>query len=243
MTQLREIHWPEGPEQGDIHSEGGRTWEYTLMPPGSSVLGVWRDVGCQSIVALPGWDLDSIKDWLGIEVPDFDDQIAAAMQITMAFVERYCNRLFEYRENHVELQLPVKGNGWQLHLWPVVGDMYIDDAKNEYMVDNERGIVWFPNYNYTNFHTLQYSGGYKSDEWPADLLYVLYNAVKVHWEMTSSGGSASSQDISRITIPDVGTITYANNGSSNSSIGLGADFGPISQADQILLDLYRLHEC
>ena len=244
MTQLREIHWPEGPEQGDIHSEGGRTWEYTLLPPGSSVPGVWRDVGCQDVEANgPGWDLESIKDLLGIEVPDHDDQVLAAMKIVMGFLERYCNRLFEWRDNHQELQVPVKGKGWQLHLWPVSGDLYIGETKNEYLVDNERGIVWFPNYNYTNFHMLQYSGGYKSDEWPADLLYVLYNAIKVQWELTSSGGSASSQDISRITIPDVGTITYANNSGSSSSIGLGADFGPISQADQILLDLYRLHEC
>ena len=241
MKQLREIHWPEGPQQGDIHSEGGRTWEYTLLPPGSSVLGVWRDVGCQSIVALPGWDLESIKEWLGIDGPDFDDQIAAAMQITMAFVERYCNRLFEYRENHVELQLPVKGNGWQLHLWPVVGDLYIDNTKNEYLVDNERGVIWFPNYRSTNFHLLQYSGGYKADEWPADLYQVLLNGIKNQWEITI--GNGGGDDISRITIPDVGTLTYASGTSSSGSIGGGGDFGPLGPSDLMVLDLYRLWEC
>lgn len=244
MTQLREIHWPDEPQQGDIHSEGGRTWEYTLMPGGSSVNGVWRDVGCKEVTGSgPGWDLESIKDLLGIEGEDFDDQIAAAMKVTMAFIERYCNRLFEWRDNHTELQLPVKGNGWQLRLWPVSGDIYVDDTKTDFLMDNERGVIWFPSYNYENFRTLQYSGGYKSDEWPADLLQVLYNAIKNQWEITINNGSVSSQDVSRITIPDVGTITYANNSSSAGEIGMGADFGPVSQVDQILLSLYRLHEC
>ena len=205
MPQLREIHWPEGPQQGDLHSEGGRTWEYVLLPPNSSVEGVWRDVGCQEITTGPGWDLDSIKDWLEINVPDYDDQIQAAMKVTMAFVERYCNRLFEWRDNHQELKLPQKGNGWQLHLWPVSGSMYIDGVKNEYLLDNERGVVWFPNYQHKNFHQLQYSGGYKADEFPADLLQVLLNSIKNQWQISTGGETADK--VSRITIPDVGTIS------------------------------------
>jgi hypothetical protein len=241
MAQLREIHWPEGPEQGDLHSEGGRTWEYVTLPPGSSVHGVWRDVGCQDISTGPGWDLDSIKDWLEINVPDYDDQIIAAMKVTMAFVERYCNRLFEWRDNHQELKLPQKGNGWQLHLWPVSGSVYIDSVKNEYLVDNERGVIWFPNYQHKNFHQLQYSGGYKADEWPADLLQVLMNAIKNQWQISTGGETADK--VSRITIPDVGTISYNAGTSWSTDIGLGTNFGPISQQDQIVLNLYRLWEC
>lgn len=240
--KLREIHWPDSPQQGDIHSEGGRTWEYVVMPPGSSVNGVWRDVGCRELVTDgPGWTVDDIKDWLGIIGDDLNDQIGVAMKVTVAYVERYCNRLFEYRENHTELQLPVKGNGWQLHLWPVKGDVYVDGEKTNYLMDNERGVIWFPNYRKTNFRELFYSGGYLPDEWPYALYQVLLNAVKNQWEISHGGGVGD--EVSRITIPDVGTLTYASGSSASTNIGVGTDFGPISQRDQVVLDLYRLWEC
>lgn len=240
--KLREIHWPDSPQQGDIHTEGGRTWEYVLIPASDKVDGVWRDVGCKEIIAEgPTWDLDSIKDWLGITDPDLDGNVIAAMKVTMAFIERYCNRLFEYRQNHQELQLPVKGNGWQLHLWPVKGDVYVDGVKSEYLLDNERGIIWFPNYRHTNFNRLVYSGGYLPDEWPEDLLMVLYAAVKAQWQIMLGGETADK--VSRITVPDVGTISYNAGTSWSTDIGVGTNFGPLTQSDQVVLNLYRLWEC
>ena len=255
MNQSRIIHWPEGPQQGDIHTEGGRTWEYTEMPPGSTVPGVWRDVGCKEVLADgPGWTLDDLKEWLGIEGNDQDQRVSNAMKICMAYLERYTNRLWEYRENHRERLYLSKGNGWQIHLWPIKGDVYLassaptnnGNAMHQHMdfqIDNQTGVLWWPGYSVQTPAEAVYSGGYLPDEWPADVLMVLYNMMKNQWVISSGGGSLLAQDISRITIPDVGTITYANGGSSSANIGMGADFGPLSQADQILLDLYRLHEC
>jgi hypothetical protein len=243
MTLLREIHWPNEPQQGDIHTEGGRTWEYTEMPPGSTVPGVWRDVGCKEVTTGPGWTLDDLKEWLGIEGIDQDGAVINAMKICMAYLERYTNRLWEYRENHHERLYLSKGNGWQIHLWPIKGDVYINQAHVDFQIDNQTGILWWPGYSVQPPAEAVYSGGYLPDEWPADVLMVLYNMMKNQWEISGGGGSSLGQDISRITIPDVGTITYANGGSSSANIGMGADFGPLSQADQILLDLYRLHEC
>ncbi len=242
MSQLREINWPDGPQQGDIHTEGGRTWEYVLMPPDSSVEGVWRDVGCKDIVVDgPSWTLDYIKDWLGIEGNDQDDQILSAMKVTMAFVERYCNRLFEYRENHLELKLPKVRKGFQLHLWPVSGKVQANGVYAEYTVDDWAGILWFKERKHDDFTELRYNGGYMPDEWPADLLSVLLNSVKNQWAIYF--GPANSTSISRVTIPDVGTISYDTKADSNTNIGLGASFGPVSQSDQMVLDFYRLHEC
>ena len=244
MNQSRIIHWPEGPKQGDIHTEGGRTWEYVLMPDGASVEGVWRDVGCKEVLSDgPGWDLDSIKDWLGIEGTEDDEAILRAMKVTMAYLERYTNRLWEYRENHRERLYLSKGNGWQIHLWPIKGKVAINQAYVDFQVDNQTGILWWPGYSVHQPAEAVYSGGYMPHEWPADVLQVLYNAIKRQWEISLGSGASGSGDISRITIPDVGTITYGNSISGNSNIGIGTDFGPISQADQILLDLYRLHEC
>lgn len=243
MNQSRIIHWPEGPQQGDIHTEGGRTWEYVLMPPGASVEGVWRSADGKATSSGPGWTLEDLKEWLGIEGSDQDDDVIRAMQVTMAYVERYCNRLFEYRENHQERLYLSKGNGWQVHLWPIKGEVYINQNHVDFQIDNQTGILWWPGYAVSPPVQAVYSGGYKPGEWPVDLLQVLYNAIKNQWWIQGGNGSAQGRDISRITIPDVGTITYGGGGSNGSNIGMGADFGPISQADQILLDLYRLHEC
>ena len=246
MSNTRIIHFPDGsngteaPQQGDIHTEYGRTWKYYEMPQEAGVPGVWRAADCSYVEGGPGWTLEVIKEWLGIIGDDLDDQVIAAMRITMAFIERYTNRLWEYRENHHELQLPEKGNGWQLHLWPVKGDVYIDGVANEYLFDNERGVIWFPNYKYTNFKELVYSGGYLPHEWPAAIYQILLNSIKNQWEI--SIGNGGGEDISRITIPDVGTLTYASGSSSSGSIG-GSSFGPISSSDLMVLDLYRLWEC
>lgn len=247
MNSQRIIHFPDGsngteaPQDGDIHSEYGRQWRYFEMPNEAGVPGVWRAADCTYVSGGPGWDLDSIKDWLEIIGDDLDDHIIAAMRITMSFVERYCNRLFEYREHHHELELPIKGNGWQLHLWPVKGSVYINGEEQQYLIDNRSGIVWFPNYRHTNFRELVYSGGYMPDEWPADLLMVLMNSIKHQWQIQTGGEAADK--VSRITIPDVGTISYNAGTSWSTDIGLGTTFGPISQQDQIVLNLYRLWEC
>lgn len=243
MIQVREIHWPEGPQPGDFHSEGGRTWEYVSMPPGSSVPGVWRDVGCKEATTGPGWTLDDIKNWLGIEGPEQDGQIQIAMKVIVSYVERYCNRLFEWRDNHRERVYKQISSGWQVHLWPISGEVYLTGDPVSFEVDNQTGILWFENesINHRMPEVLQFNGGYKPDEWPADLLLVMYNSIKNYWEASMGGGDTS--DISKITVPDVGTITYATGSFNNAGIGLGADFGPVQAKDQIVLDFYRLHEC
>lgn len=243
MSQLREIHWPEGPQSGDIHSEGGRTWEYTLLPPGSSVPGVWRDVGCKEVTSGPGWTLDDLKDWLGVETPDYDDQIIAAMKISIAFIERYCNRLFEYRLNHRERVYRQRSSGWQVHLWPIEGDVNVAGEEHTFEIDNQTGILWFENENVNHKmpNTLQYNGGYKPDEWPADLLMVLYNSVKNYWDVNIEG--TGGNNVTKVTVPDVGTLTYGTSSNNSVNIGMGATFGPVNQSDQQLLDFYRLYEC
>lgn len=187
------------------------------------------------------WTIGAIKEWLGIEGSDHDSEIIASMATAMAYVERYCNRYFDYRTDHVELKLPQMGDGWQLHLWPVSGPVYVDDVETEYLIDNERGVVWFPSYSRKSFAQLRYTGGYAVDEWPLDLYQVLLNAVKNQWQI-STGGETPDK-VSRITIPDVGTISYNAGTSWSTDIGMGTNFGPISQQDQLVLNLYRLYEC
>jgi len=218
------------------------------------------------------WTLDDIKDHLGeggSTDPNIDIKVEAAMKQTMAFVERYCNRLFEYREGYTEYVRHVRGEGVQLHLWPFAGDILAIDqdrvviaewpylshpiadpisggnisySKAGHWADSQTGIVWWPGYTRKEPLFFEYNGGYTEDEWPADLLMVLMNTVGNAWEAAAGGSTVEAGAISKMTVPDVGTIHYNVGGGDSNAGGSGA-LGPISGADSMILDLYRLHEC
>ena len=218
------------------------------------------------------WTLEDIKDHLGeggSTDPDIDIKVEAAMKQAMAFVERYCNRLFEYRADYNEYVRHVKGEGVQLHLWPFKGDITAIDQEGNviadwpylahpiadpisgkavkmysggHWADSQTGIVWWSSYTRKMPLFFQYEGGYMPDEYPADLLMVLMNTVGNSWSMAAGGSTVEAGAISKMTVPDVGTIHY-NTGGSDSGSGGGGALGPISGADSMILDLYRLHEC
>ncbi len=216
------------------------------------------------------WTLEDIKDHLGITDPNQDAEVEAAMRVTMAFVEKYCNRLFEYREGYTEYVRHVRGEGVQLHLWPFASDILAIDqdrvviAEWPYMshpiadpisggniaysqaghwADSQTGIVWWPGYRIKQPLFFEYNGGYTEDEWPADLYYVLLNTVKNAFGLQAGGSTLEAGAISKMTVPDVGTITYATGDTGSGSVGGGGALGPIAGADTMILDLYRLNEC
>jgi len=192
------------------------------------------------------WTVEDIRKHLGLEDstdPNIDAKIEQAMSMTLSAIERYCNRLFGNRDNHTETLYKTKGNGWQLHLWPVTSDIEIDGAVcNEVTIDNQTGVAWFDHYSYTKLLKVTYSGGYTSCNFPPDLLAVMMGSISGAYQLIS-GGQYTESAISKITIPDVGTITYDN--STNSNIGFGGTFigGVIPIHWQSTLDFYRLHEC
>lgn len=216
------------------------------------------------------WNLEDIKDHLGVTDPDQDAQVEAAMRVAMAFVEKYCNRYFEYRENYVEYVRHVRGEGVQLHLWPFAGDIlaidkdriviaewpYMSDpiadpisgggisyGQAKHWADSQTGIVWWPGYRTKDPLLFEYNGGYTENTWPADLYYVLLNTVKNAYGLQAGGSTLEAGAISKMTVPDVGTITYASGDSGGAGVGGGGSVGPISGADTMILDLYRLNEC
>ena len=215
------------------------------------------------------WTLEDVKDHLGITDPNQDAEVEAAMRVSMAFVERYCNRLFEYRADYSEYVRHVRGEGVQMHLWPFKGDITAKSQSGEiiatwpYMshpladpiaggtvypeqghwADSQTGIVWWKSYRTAQPLFFRYEGGYAPDEWPADLYYVLMNTVKNAFGLQAGGSTLEAGAISKMTVPDVGTITYASGDTGGGSVGGGGSLGPIAGADTMILDLYRLNEC
>ena len=189
------------------------------------------------------WTVDSVKDHLGIEdAPDVDKKIEAAMSVTVAAIERYCNRKFEHRQDFKELAYRANGNGWQVHLWPITSKVYVEGDPVDFTIDNEAGVIWFEQYKHTETVELQFSGGYQECDWPADLYTVLLGSIKNAWDMVS-GEVVNTSAISRVTIPDVGTVSFDN--SSSGSINHGGILigGIVPSSWQSTLDFYRLHEC
>lgn len=254
MRLARQIHFPLAPSENDIHSEYGRKWQWVLAPEGSDVAGMWRALGDADGNIDPNqdgtvnvcWTVADVKHYLGIEDDDpaIDANVANAMGLVQASIEQYCNRLLAYRENHTEMLYKGAGDGWQLHLWPVTDGISVAGIPcKEVEVDNKTGIAWFDHYSYTKRITATYSGGYKPCEWPRELMMVLLGSIGTVYQMMLDGGITNDSAISKITIPDVGTITYDNQ--TNSEIGSGGSFinGVIPMHWKSTLDFYRLHEC
>lgn len=193
------------------------------------------------------WTVEDIKNHLGLSDsadPDIDSKIEQAMAITVSTIERYCNRLFAYRTDHAETVYKQNGNGWQLHLWPVkdnrisVNGEPVDNPR----VDNQTGVAWFDSYRHTDMCDVLYTGGYDYCDWPPDLLAVLYGSISNGYDLTV-GEITHASSISKVTIPDVGTVTYDNSTSGSINHG-GILIGGIVPTNwQSTLDFYRLHEC
>ena len=127
-------------------------------------------------------------------------------------------------------------------MWPVEGNQISIDGKpvSSPKVDNQTGVAWFGGYEHVEMCDVTYTGGYEPCDFPPDLLAVLVGSITHAFEITSGGASASDSPISKVTIPDVGTVTYDVK-SSNSLISYIG--GIIPAYYQSVLDLYRLHEC
>jgi len=190
------------------------------------------------------WTVEDIRKLLEIDASVPDELIQQAMEITVSTMERYCNRKFGYRHDYVETVYKQNGDGWQFHLWPIKNNkIWIDqEPVHNVKVDNQTGVVWFDNYRHTEMVDVLYTGGYEDCDWPADLLAVLMGSVKNAWDMVKGEVSHTSA-ISKVTIPDVGTITYSNSSATSIAHGGVLIGGLIPSQWQSVLDFYRLHEC
>ena len=210
---------------------------------------MWRASGAEDIDD-PGfigfcWTVEDVKKYLGIEDDDpaTDAKIKGAMITVQTAIERYCNRFFGFEARHREHVYKTRGEGWQVHRWPIKSAVSVNgEIRTDHYVDNQTGILFFKGYSYKAPADLEFSAGYDSCEWPPDLMAVMLGSIGAVYQTLQDGGITDSA-ISKITIPDVGTITYDN--STNGEIGSGGGFinGVIPVHWQSTLDFYRLHEC
>lgn len=180
--------------------------------------------------------------------PDYAEKLEAAekaLTFTLSIVERYLDRKLEYLAAEVESFGPGPRKRLLLRRYPLEAVAEIMIAAQVvpvdcYAADDEAGVVYL--YGWAGWPLkVTYAGGYKDDEWPPELLMVLMELAAAAYPGMLEAGvpvlGSIEPPVKRVSVPDVGTIEYADAGPSSSIDVLG--FGIIPQAYGAVLDRFR----
>ncbi len=214
------------------------------------------------------FDLDTGRAKVGLAVTDNtqDLLITMGMNAALAIAENYCDRYFLWKKDTVTFISP-PGPRLQLKRYPITYVEYVggldgstDSAisSDAYRTHHIHGYLTFGHHHHYSHPTLfpwhygrdikvKWEGGYKLDELPADLEIALWGIFTVVWQTlnpnASSGTVVSPGAISSISIPDVGTVSFAQGGNGASATVSGSaafsQYGPFFH----LLDGYRDLPC
>ena len=179
-----------------------------------------------------------------------DAILQVALDTALALAQVYCNRWFMYASEVATFHYPYS-QSLQLNRYPLeqvvsitpVGQVAI--GTDQYQVILGAGQIKSLGWLSAKQIDVTYAGGYKV--LPADLELALWMMFDEIWSGMPGGGGGGSavpsgQVIQSITIPDVGTVRYADGGSSSSS-GSGGGGGLIPINATAILNLYRLETC
>jgi hypothetical protein len=150
--------------------------------------------------------------------------------------------------DEVEQVVPFSGNAIRVMRYPITSVASITGdtggAVTGFHVSRDSGVIFMNRGHAVAEATVTYKGGYAV--LPADLELALWEIFGFIWNATpGAGGSLGSSGgdlgkISRITINDVGSLTYSDGGSGSSGSGSvrGAG-GFISDNAATILNLYK----
>jgi len=201
--------------------------------------------------------LDEIKDMLGIPPGDtsLDDEITDAMAATIAIVERYLGRGVVYA-NELQAFEPVDSRNPRLLLYrfPVteVRTVTVDaQLVTGWRLFPASGILEWGmgcGHYYPHGHcgpepiiSVDYSGGYQDDAWPADLMDAIMRAFFARWRATGDTGNTADMStqgpITQIAV-DGSSVMYGTPGVNAAEFG-GQPFPPELQGVVAILEPYR----
>jgi hypothetical protein len=189
------------------------------------------------------FDLATANTRLGITGQDA--QLQAALNISLAMAERYCDRKFMYAAETVKFY-HFAGRTMFLPRYPIEQVFSTTGLPSETKVHNRLGTVEFHGEQFIEDASISYAGGYKV--LPEDLelaLWMIFDQVWPSLNATGGGSSlaAGSGAITSISVPDVGTLRFDTGGQSNSAGGGLSAVGLIPASSINLLDYYRRRTC
>jgi hypothetical protein len=169
------------------------------------------------------------------------------LDAAMALAETYCDRKF-MEADEVEQVVPFAGNAIRVIRYPItsvasiVGDT--GGAVTGFHVSRDSGVIFMNRGHSAAELTVSYKGGYAV--LPDVLLLALWALFDSIWAATPGAGAAvgaggsGSGDIERITIPDVGSISYRAAGSGGGSSGsVHGAVGFMNDMAAAILNMYR----
>ena len=203
------------------------------------------------------FDLKSARVRVGLDAEDTskDTQLVGAINASLAVAENYCDRYFVWVKDEAASFYYQASKKYSLKRYPIEEVTEIMDSDGnfpEYKVHHLLGRIELKSYNRAEELRIVYTAGYRV--FPADLelaLWGIFDATfssidkAMSGEGISDGSAAGYGDISSISIPDVGTVSFASTASSittsavASKNALWGRFGPFF----MLLDNYKDHSC
>lgn len=198
------------------------------------------------------FDLATAKAKLSITDNTQDVVLQASLDAALNLAEKYCDRLFMYATQRATFY-HVDSERLQLRRFPVDQEIKFEPKGAKHHVHKIQGILILDSDRVHDEVHFDYSGGYKV--LPPDLELALWQIFNSIWQLNTSGGAGggstpvASGAISRITLQDVGSISYNTGGSSGSgAAGNGASRiaesgSPVPFTALSILDLYRLESC
>ena len=186
---------------------------------------------------------------VALDDPEYAEKLEAAeksLVFVLSITERYLDRKLEYLAAEVETFGPAPRKRLLLRRYPIeaVAEILLgatpiplDSYASGY--DGEAGVLYLSGWAGWPVQ-VTYAGGYKDDEWPPELLMVeMELAASAYPGMLTAGVpvfAGLEPPVKRVSVPDVGTIEYADNGGSGSIDRVG--FGAMPQLIAVL-DRFR----
>jgi hypothetical protein len=189
------------------------------------------------------FDLETARVRVGLSSSDTsqDEMLKVAMNAALGEAQRYCNRTFFFAHETVEF-IHFNTITAQLSRYPLQRIFSIKSEgvpidSSQYHVHHNDGRIVFDRYHVAHSLTVEYEGGYK--QLPGELEVALWMLFDTMWaSLDSSAAKSDVGAIKTISVPDVGSITYATSSASAST-----DSEAMSPLTRSILDLFRLLVC
>lgn len=173
------------------------------------------------------------------QTPANDALQTTALNVAIAVVENYLDRKFMYGSS-AESFYYTHFRNYYLERYPIESISYVSPS-GKFKIHHSLGKVEYPNFVCKDEVRFEYTGGYRV--LPADLEEGIWRVFDdTLGGMGIGGGSASSSDISSVTIPDVGTVRYDTSSSSAGGDGATGN-GAIDLTTAALIDSYKRIFC
>jgi hypothetical protein len=192
------------------------------------------------------YDIETARVRIGLEPTDIskDAELTAAMEASLGFAEKYCDRFFMFKEDTAEF-IHFTDSDVQLHRYPVTSVTSIDSNGSpvvvDYHIEKNTGRLVFDSRICSHTLLVAYSGGYSV--LPSDLELALWRLFDSNWSVISATTSTAAVGGGAIkAISSSGARVEFDTSSGNSS-GMGGSGGLSDPFTISILDLYALKSC